>query len=218
MPLVLDSISTRVKILGKDSQNQFSTQRAEFIKDIVREITTTFDWRWLYDSINITATGTWVDLPADYHKLKSVIGPSGLRIRFISEDDYFIRRQELNQDGMNYYRLKFNSTTGLFQINFVNVDSGTVTEALYKRFTDDVTKIPAPLEEPVVLGATSKFMCMLEGDDNEVARGYRNDFVYLIQQHKFLADNDQSDGPQRMKTNSEIEGQEAAIRWRDQAH
>lgn len=215
MPLVLATLSTRIKVLGKDSNDQYSSQRTEFLKDIVREMTTTFDWKWLYKIQSITVTATWQNLPATFQKSKGVIDSAGKRIRYISEEDYFIRREELNENGIGYYRLQWDDTNAVWQINFVNVTTGTVVELLYKWWTDDVTKMPTSLEEPIVIGALAKFMAMMEGDDAEMARQYRNDFVYLIQQHKF-GDNDTGDGPQRMKTNAEIEGQEAVIRWNDQ--
>lgn len=216
MALVLATLLERVRVLGKDTNTQYTTERTNFIKDIVREITTTFDWHWLYKINDITTTSTWQNLPTDFHKSKGIKDAAGKRVRFLSEEEYFIKAEEITNNKLGYYRLKWDDTNARWQIKFENVAASVALNQLYKWWTSDVTKMPDFLEEAIVVGATAKFMAMLEGDDAEQAQRYRNDFVFLIQQHKFLGDNDAGDGPKRMKTNFEIETDDSIQRYNDQ--
>jgi hypothetical protein len=209
MGMDLDSILSRVKVEGKDSLGQHLTQRTDFVNDIVREITGTFRFPFLIRTDEITSTTTWVDLDKDVRNVLCVM-VDDKRIDPISEEDYFYKRQSISNSNRAYYRLRWEKTKKLYQINFVNVDTGTTVELLVRDVWTDPGKLPSEFEEAVVCGALYKYLTFLEGDDLAVALEHKKRYIDLVSQNfNLLADDIRDDENDRILTNDEIEAYRA---------
>lgn len=218
MPLTLAAIKERVRIIGKDQQNQYSDTITNFIKDTVREITVVKDTENLYRESTIVVDGTWQNLPSDFHKMKGMLSQGdGRRITRIHRNDYFLYRNKYSTSAVGHYLLQHDEDNDLWQVKFVNVASGTTVEYAYKRWMDDVTKVPSFWEEAIVNGAVAKFLKLMEGDDITLALHYENKYIEFANAISDLADADVSESYNRVKTNRELEILEADIHFNDQS-
>lgn len=212
MALVLATLSARVKVDGKDSSNQFSTQREQYIKDTLREMTMSLDWRFLKKPTTLSLASGWISLPSDFKKMLAVMYNNEPLV-MLQEEDYFQHAYRFDgnhteQERTAYYRLKYDAASSLWQISFLNMPTTGTVDYLYQAFTDDVTTVPAMFEEPIVLGATAKFLRLMEGDDMTVADKYEQQFRTQTEQLFSYMDVDRySNEPDRVKTNAEIEAE-----------
>lgn len=210
MALVLATLAARVKVDGKDSANQFGTQIQEYIKDTLREMTLSLDWRFLKKTATLSLASGWIALPSDFKKLLGVMY-NYEPLKMLNEEDYFMRAYQFDSNHVDqsttaYYRLRYDASSSLWQISFLNMPTSGTVDYLYQAFTDDVTTVPSQFEEPIVLGAVAKFMRLMEGDDMTVADKYESQFRTQTEQLFSYMDMDRySNEPDRVKTNAEIE-------------
>lgn len=210
MGMSLEDVLQRTKIEGKDSLDQFSQVRENFVRDICREITTSLNFNWLEEIITITssADGTWVNLPTNVLKIAGVM-INNRPLQPISEELYFkmiTRLVPTNSGDKAFYRSRWYDVTRRKQITFVGVSTGTTVTLLIRKFYDDPGKLPDELEEAVVQGTLFKFNSFLEGDDTQVAITHYQRYQGILKQLYDMTDEQLiDDDADRVMTNDEIE-------------
>lgn len=209
MGMALGEMVQRVKAEGKDSLGLHQSRIEDFIRDICRELTTTFNFFWLTSITTITTTGTWQDLDKDVLKIIGVT-ISNQTVRPISEEEYFKAVANISPSysgDLAYYRIQWDSSTKRKEINFVNVDTGTSVTLLVRKYYDAPDKLPPEFEEVIVQGALFKLTAFLEGDDSTTSGKHEKRYRELANQMYYLADEElQNEGDyDRVKTADEME-------------
>lgn len=206
MPTLV-SLAARVKAEGKDSLGQHSTTINNFIGDVVREICTTFKFDWLFTETTVVTTGTWVSLDAS---VRAVLGCdiANKKVLPLKEADYFFKKKSVIDGSKAYYRLRYNKTAEVYQINFINIDDGVTVNLLTRNVYSDPTYLPSELEEMIVEGALYKYHRFLEGDDGNTALQYKARYADTVTQYwNFLAMQIVDGEDARVMTNAEIEAE-----------
>ncbi len=218
MPIQTKTLDNRVKVEGKDATNRFPDERRNFIRDICIEISSSQKYFWLKETVDLTIPATktdWIDLPESFHREVSVF-LNGRFFEFLSEDDYAMDNYSYTTNNpAGFYRIRWNETTGFFQICFINgPDAGTVVKALIKKYLKQPEDFPDFMEEVLVKGALARFLAMQEGDDLELAIDTRSEYLRLaIQQEDKTGNNAVVTQPRRVKTNSELYDREMNNRY-----
>lgn len=204
MPTLV-ALAARVKAEGKDSLGQHATTINNFIGDVVREICTTFKFDWLITEDTVVTTGTWVALDAS---VRAVLGCDidSKKVLPLKESDYFFKKKTVIDGSKAYYRLRYDKTTEVYQINFINVDDGVTVNILTRNVYSDPTYLPSELEEMIVEGALYKYHRFLEGDDGNTAMQYKARYADTVTQYwNFLSMQIVDGEDARVMTNAEIE-------------
>lgn len=217
MALTFSSIDARVKIEGKDPNNQFATQRANMIKDTCIELSTNLRYDWLLDQRTFTVPATssdFVALATDSTLLKRV-WYGNQRFTYISETAYVDDYYSVSSSGKGYYRLKWDVAAGTYKIALVNgPPAGSVVNFLTAKMLTSPESFPDFMEEVIVKGAVGRFCTFLEGDDLPYGQEQMAEYRNLAKQQQSLNDNVHTGGVKTSKSQWELmsEGNENAYR------
>lgn len=215
MAMTLESILARTREEGKDTLDKMSTLRENYIRDICREITTTYNFNWLEEVITVTSQGdgSWVNLPETTLRLLGVVCDNK-PISPISEEMYFksITLTQPAYVGQQVkYRERWNEDTRRRQITTVGADTAGLTlNLLVRKYYDTPDNMPPELEEAVVQGALFKFFIHMEGDDTQIALLHQKRYSGILNQLYLVSDMEmQDDDDDRVRTNDELEDMRA---------
>lgn len=219
MPLTLGDIDARVRVEGKDSNNQFPVQRADFIRDTCIEISTTQQYYWLKEVKTLTVptpNTDWFNLPNDFHMAEQ-IAYLNQNFTYLSEDDFFRNYSAVSNDTAGYFRVRYNATSGVFQLALINPPpAGSSLTVLEKKYYESPEFFPPYMEECIVQGAVSRFLTFLEGDDLELAGVKRKGFEMLAAQQDKMGNNKLAGTPRRTKTPKELIQEQQNNQYRSQ--
>lgn len=213
--LTQQDIAYRIRVEGKDSNDQFAEEIDNFIRDACVEISTSQNYYWLNETISVTVPSTitdWIDLDDDFHKVEVVAyndPNSGNDVKYFS---YVHERDVVNQynqlyvaNTCGYYRLRWNADTNTFQICLINGPSaGSSIQILIKKWLKAPEQFPDFMEETLVKGGVGRMCTFLEGDDLEYGKNQLEEYRQLAKQQDKLGNNQLSRTPRRTKTNAEL--------------
>lgn len=216
MALTTVAIDARVKVEGKDSNDQFGTERANFLRDTCIEITTSQDYYWLWETITLTVPAIvtdWFNIASNFHKVETVCYANTAQqsnkqfFTFVRETDVIDQYYQIysgSADGR--YRLRWNESTKAFQMALINGPAaGSSILVLVKKFYNTPESFPDFMEETLKQGTLARFLTMLEGDDLEYGKQIMDEYRTLGKEQEKLGNNEISHKTRRAKTNKELD-------------